>query len=396
MIRLGKAALGLVLALAAAVPVRAEGDTKEPFELVRALRVLQDEIARGNHEAHRAQQKLMADLPAQLMAARPEHWKEPRNARAAIVYVLSGGDPRVLRKLLGRGGVSSIAPDLMQGALAYAEGRSKDARALLLGIDARRLDAGLAGAVALAQSVLIVEADPEKASDFLDQARLLAPGTLVEEAALRRQILLLPSAGQLDRLRLLLSRYIRHFGRSYYARAFWRQLAAQVASLEQPEQMKQLARLEVLSAGLEDDDRRDLYLALAREGMARGRIELVRFATRHALHGMKPSGAEALRPQVYEAVASVLTEDYEQAVSKLVAIRRERLAKEDAELVDAALSVAGQIRRPPEPAVRPANAEQAIDSDERSRELTGIGQSTIARAQTLVVSVDALLNGEAE
>src|SRR5690606_33344903 len=126
-----------------------------------------------------------------------------------------------------------------QGALAYAEGRDDEARAHLLGVDARRLDPGLAGAVALVQSALVADTDPKRASEFLDQARLLAPGTLVEEAALRRQILLLPSIGQLHRL-VLLTRYVRRFGKSYYARAFWRQLAAGVAGLEHEQQIDQL------------------------------------------------------------------------------------------------------------------------------------------------------------
>lgn len=396
MIRLVKAALGLMLALAATVPIRAEDNPKEPFELVRALRVLQDEIARGNREAHLAQQQLMADLPAQLMATQPKLWKEPRNTRAAIVYVLSGGDPRVLRKLLARGDMPGPATHLAQGALAYAEGRDDDARAFLLGFDARRLDPGLAGAVALAQSALVAEADPEKASGFLDQARLLAPGTLVEEAALRRQILLLPLAGQLDKLDLLLTRYMRRFGRSYYARAFWRQLAVEVAGLEQKEQMPQVTRLEALSAGLDDNDRLDLYLAVAREGIARGKVNLVSFATGEAMQSLATDGPGALRAQVYGAAALVLTEDYEQAVDRLAAIPREQLTKEDAELADAALSIALQIRRPPPPVIRATKGESDIDSDERSRELASIGQSTLGRARTLVASVDALLNGKTE
>lgn len=397
MIRLAKTALGLILALAAAVPVRAEGNVRQPFELIRALRVLQDEIASGNAEAHRSQQELMADLPAQLLAVPPERWNEARNVRAAIAYVLSGGDPRVLRKLLRRGDLRGPAADLAQGAVAFAEGRDDEARALLLNVDARRLDVGLGGAVALVQSALVSESDPQRASSFLDQARLLGPGTLVEEAALRRQILLLPSAGQLDRLDLLLTRYVRRFRRSNYARTFWRQLATEIAGLEQSRQSKLLARFERPTSALESDERRELYLAMAREGLARGRIDLVRFATGQALQRTAPGVAEVRRAQVYEAAALVSTEDYEQAVKRLTAIGREQLAREEAELVDAALSIAIQIRRsPPESAIRSAEAEAQFDSDERLRELTGIGLSAIRRARTLVASVDALLGGEAE
>ena len=56
------------------------------------------------------------------------------------------------------------------------------------------LDARLAGEVAFARSVLETKRDAKTAVDLLDWARLLAPGGLVEEAALRREIALLAEA----------------------------------------------------------------------------------------------------------------------------------------------------------------------------------------------------------
>ena len=52
----------------------------------------------------------------------------------------------------------------------------------------------LAGQVAFARSVLETRRDPKAAIARLDWARLLAPGGLVEEAALRREIGLLAEA----------------------------------------------------------------------------------------------------------------------------------------------------------------------------------------------------------
>jgi chemotaxis protein MotC len=47
-----------------------------------------------------------------------EVWKEPRNISAAIIYVLSGGAPKVLSLLLERGDVPPERLDLAKGALA--------------------------------------------------------------------------------------------------------------------------------------------------------------------------------------------------------------------------------------------------------------------------------------
>src|SRR5690606_554409 len=157
------------------MPLHAEASMEEPFELMRTLRVLQDKVAKGDTGAHNAQQQVMSELSRQLTAIAPEFWKEPRNLRAAALYVFGGGDPGVLRTILGFGGLPQPEAELARGALAYAEGRDEEARTLLLPIDARELDPGIAGTVALVQSTLIAKVDPEKAMSLLEQSRLLSP-----------------------------------------------------------------------------------------------------------------------------------------------------------------------------------------------------------------------------
>ena len=61
----------------------------EPFELVRSLQSLQDQVVRGNTRAHAAQRVLLAHIAEQFDALKPEGWKDPKNARAAVVFVLS-------------------------------------------------------------------------------------------------------------------------------------------------------------------------------------------------------------------------------------------------------------------------------------------------------------------
>ena len=69
------------------------------------------------------------------------------------------------------------------------------------------------------------------AVDLLDWARLVAPGGLVEEAALRREIALLAEAKDMSRLSVLTRQYVTRFGASLYAADFLRDLASAVARL---------------------------------------------------------------------------------------------------------------------------------------------------------------------
>ena len=70
------------------------------------------------------------------------------------------------------------------------------------------------------------EKEPAKALAYLDDARLLAPGTLIEEAAFRRQIALIASAGDGERYEMMVARYLRRFPNSVYAGNFRQQFAA--------------------------------------------------------------------------------------------------------------------------------------------------------------------------
>ncbi len=183
----------------------------EPFELVRSLQSLQDQVVRGNTRAHAAQRVLLAHIAEQFDALKPEGWKDPKNARAAVVFVLSGGSARALQKLVRSGASTDINEKLLKGTLAYGEGRHDEAAELLASVEARALDPGTAGLVAYVQGELAAKKEPAKALVHFDDARLLAPGTIVEEAALRRQIALLAASGNAVRYEALATQYLRRF-----------------------------------------------------------------------------------------------------------------------------------------------------------------------------------------
>ncbi len=385
----------MMLLLAGAPPAQARA-TEEPFELVRSLRVLQDRIASSGNDALLAHRQAMPAISAQLAAVEPERWREPRNARAAVLYILSGGEPRILEALRDPGRMPEPAGKLLRGALAYAEGRDREAGALLADVDARSLDPGIAGAIALVQGALAANAaDAKKAIALLDDARLLSPGTLVEETALRRQMLLLPAAGRWDRLAPLLGRYIRRFRKSSFASSFWRQLAAEIAGREPAGGSDRLARLEAALEGLEVEERRDLHLSMAREGIARGKVELTRFAVEIAMRAADRGSAAAQRAQVYDAAALIITGEVDRGLSLLDAVEREKLTAPDAGLLDAARSAARQIRRLPETTAGSTSPLPPGAAGERARELSGIGLNVIGRAHTAMAGVDALLSGGA-
>jgi chemotaxis protein MotC len=356
-------ASGVLTLAIACVPALSE-EARAPADLVRELRASQDRITRGDAEAHLSQRASLARIAERLAAAKAEDWKEPRNARSVLAFVLSGGTPTLLKKLIEAGALAGVDDKLARGVLAYGESRDGEALELLGPIDARALDASLGGHVALAKAELIAKKDPQQALQFLDDARLLAPGTLIEEAALRRQVTVIAATGELDRFELLSANYLRRFSRSVYADAFRRQFAVDVAARAGAGEGAHAARLQSALEGLEPAERGNVYLTIAREALFRGRVALTRFAAGNASPLFEETSAGRLQARLYEAAALVVTADMDKAAAALDTLERAKLGEEDAELATAAGAVASEIRRlpPVADAARPAGSPDIAEA----------------------------------
>jgi chemotaxis protein MotC len=368
----------LVLACTAA---RGE-EANAPADLIRALRAGQDRITQGDTEAHLAQRSSLARIGEQLAALQPEVWKEPRNARAALAFVLCGGAPALLKRLVAIGALPAIDDKLAQGVLAYGESRDEDALELLSAIDARELDVSIAGHIALAQAELTAKKDPKKALELLDDARLLAPGTLIEEAALRRQVSLVAATGDFDQFERFATTYLRRFAKSVYASAFRAQFAADVAARGDTGGGDHTARLQTSLEALEPAERRDVFVIIAREAVIRGRAALARFAAANAGPLFEEKSMGRLQASLYQAAALIVSEDIDKGMSMLGAMDKAKLGEEEAELISAVESVAAEIRHemPAADASAPAKGEDLA----KTFKVVETARATMARAEELI------------
>ena len=363
------------------LPVAARG---LPVELVRTLQLLQDRIARGSTQAHLAQRQLLGHIEQRLLALEPETWAAPENLRAAVVFALSGGGPAVLRRMIETGKLPEGDAALVVGSLAYLEGREREARTLLGRYDPRTQPPGLAGQLALTQAAVTVREAPRRAIELLDLARLLAPGTLVEEGALRREIFIHAQGGDAKRFEVLSIQYLRRFRRSVYAGNFRQRFATALTRLDFDSDRSRVAQLERMLDEIEPSERRDLYLLVARAGLDQGRRETAIFAAERAISLAGPDGEAAVRGRLYRAAALIVAEGrYEEGLEALRGVDRAGLAPADLALLDAALSTARQIRggAPPPPAAEPPSARRPIPE-----------AASITRAQEALARVDRMID----
>jgi chemotaxis protein MotC len=359
----------------------------EPFELVRTLQTLQDQIAQGSTKALLEQRNLRARIDQQFAAAKPQVWQDKRNAAAAVVYVLSGGTPNILRQFATLDPKPAIDARLAAGVLAYVEGKEVEANDLLGKIDVFDLPASMSGAVALAQSALAVRADPAKAVKLLDVARLLAPGTLVEEAALRREIFVADQMKDTDRVETLGRQYLERFRHSVYAGNFRNRFAAAVSHMDLEKNPDRARRLDDMLAAVEPAARGQLYLTFALAAVVKGNALAAVTAAERAVGLSAPGSLEEARARLYRAAARVADpKALDGSVADLATVKRDLLTPSDQALYDdVAITIKG-ITSGTEPGA-PGAAGPFAPPDQSDKALMPI----VTRASDAIHAVDKLL-----
>ncbi|MCC5979876.1 MAG: chemotaxis protein [Salinarimonas sp.] len=343
-------------------------ESREPYAMLRTLQSLQERIAHGDVRAHEGQRALITRVAETFLRADPAVFADPRNANAAISFVLGGGPPIVLERMLALDPAPAVEPDLLAGALAYVHGREEDARERLAGFDPRALPGYLGAQVAIARSALIVREDPKEAVRLLSLARLLAPGTLAEEAALRREIFVEGQRGELERLEFLAVQYLRRYRNSVYAGNFRQRFITLLATLDFAESVEDFLRLETVLAHMDGEGKRDLYLFFARHALLSGRLDLARLASERAMGFSAGDSDEEERARFYFAAGQIVTQAYEPAVEILLALDPERLPEADIPVLEAAMATAAAIGEPLHAIVGVDSARDEDDAEDEPGE----------------------------
>jgi len=365
----------------------------QPYELVRTLELAQDRIAAGSRDAHVGQRKLIGEIEKKLLSASNSVWQEPKNTRAAIIYVLSGGNPGILEKLLKLGPLPCVNDTLLEGLLAYSRGLNDAAKSRLKDVDPRHLDPRIAAHLALAQAMLISGEEPNKAIYYLDLVRLLAPGTLLEEAALRRETVITALIEDFGKFEMLSSQYLRRFGKAVYAREFLSRFAVAVSTSRYSQDADLFQGLTAMLDSLSAKQRRPAYLALTQAAIVRGEITLTRISAGKLLEMAEKNPELRLQAELYKAAAELVTDRYKEAAAALRAIDRRELSARDRPLLDAALNLAVRLRMPPQ-VEGPIENPPPVSAEQGEPVEFGVTDQVIEQANTTMGQADDLLSGD--
>jgi chemotaxis protein MotC len=356
-------AAAMLLAAAAAPPLAVCATPLQPYQMVRSLQLVQDRIASGDHAALPMQNKLLEMIDGRLHDASKEDFADKRNFNAMLVYAMSGGNPVTIEAVLLRLDLEKSDATLAKGVLDYLRGRQGKARSSLSRVDPMTVAPELGAFLALVKASITTTDNAAAASKLFDQARLLGPGTLVEEAALRRSLSLSASLGDAERFLRSSSQYVRRYLRSPYASQFADAFIDGIIVLHASIDPKSIQEI---VTGMDADQQKLIYLRLARRSAIDGLSELSAFASQNvARSGDEDKSRSDPRAELYSNLATMTTEAVGDVLARLKSIDRGRLSENDQRLLEAAEAIAAEMTSTPDRQANETTEPASVGAEER-------------------------------
>jgi chemotaxis protein MotC len=341
----GLRTVGLAIAVSALATTGRAGETLQPYQMVRSLQLVQDRIAAGDHAAMPMQAKLLEMIDARFRAAEAEDFKEPKNLRALLVYGMSGGNPRTIDAAVPHIEMDAADKAVAEGVIDYLGGRPALAIKALEPVEPMTLPGDLGAFVALVKGSLLATEDPSQALKLLDQARLLGPGTLVEEAALRRSVGIAVETGDAARFALASTQYTERFLHSPYASQFADSFVSGVIALNMSISLDKVADV---TAMMDAEREKVIYLRIARRAAIDGLAELSAFASAKVEQGDGgQNDTDDPRALLYASLSTMTSATVDDLRAALKKIDRSQLSDGDRSLLDAAEAITQEMTAPP-------------------------------------------------
>lgn len=338
-------ALGIGLSARAEEAKQEDIDPTLPiYKLVRSLEDVQDKIVAGDLKAADMQRFLIGMIDRRLRTAGPDDFSDLRNVDAAMIYAMSGGNPATLDTLISHDARGNFDTRLTNALLMYLGGKGGSANKTLDEIVPEYRTTAIGPYLALVAANVVMQKKPDIALKYFDWARLALPGTIVEEAALRRSLIITVKQNNIESSIRLARLYLSRFPNSPYAA----QVADQVVTLIDAHYDKiGNDRISQTLVWLDAPRQQDVYLRIARKAAVTGRFEFAHWAAGNALAlSAGKDDNPAKLAQLYLNLSSVPTADIAEVKSAFDKIPDEILGPDERRLRDAGAFILSEVEKP--------------------------------------------------
>lgn len=315
------------------------------YKMVRSLEDVQDQIVAGDIQAADMQRFMIGVIDRRLRTADPSEFEDARNVDAALIYAMSGGNPATLDTLIAHDARGNFDTRVSNALIMYLSGKGSAATKTLDDVAPEYKTTTIGPYLALIAANVIMEKKPDIALKYFDWARLVLPGTIVEEAALRRSLFITVKHGEVAKSARLARIYLSRFSKSPYAA----QVADQVVTLIDHHH-KELGNetISELLDWLDHPRQQELYLRVARTAAVSGEFEFAHWAAGQALalsEGKDDDGAKLAN--LYLGLSSVPTASLQEVQSVFANIPDELLGPKERKLKDAGTFILSEVERQP-------------------------------------------------
>ncbi len=356
--------MGVSLLLAAG-HAEAQSDLP-PAKILRSLQFVQDSVVMGDHSARDMQKFLLSAFDTTLRTSDMSVFSDTKNADAALIYIMSGGNPATLNYLVAKDVQGYFDSRVVNVLQKYLSGRGGLVDKVVSDLIPEYRNNRLGPYLMLIAGNIAYTKDPAAALPFFDDARLSAPGTIIEEAALRRSIMATMQLKQPDKGMVYARKYAVRFLHSPYASQFADLFVSLAIDSFGPVTTKDIGEI----AELMDAERaQEIYLRIARQASLQGKMELAQFAAEKANGIAEDTGDTTREPlsKLYSGLSDISGQDVLAAQEKLASIPESELSPRDLALRDAAKTIAEQIMQPPSLAAATTVSSSSGPATEGSR-----------------------------
>lgn len=374
---------GVALPLISSVPLEAQvaESALGPVQLVRSLESLQDDIAGGQPGALQMQPRVLADIGEKFLTEDPATWENAQNLYAALTYLFNGGNPNVVETILKNAPEGVVPNNYITGALAYAHHKKNAFLKAFENLPENddQIPASLLLSITLSTVADLAEADPGKTSERLNWVRLAAPGSLFEEAAIRRQIKVATMIGDQKLFRLLTRNYVTRFSQSPYANEFWRDFAVSLSLMDNQLDDKQLSEFVDYAP---KTIQLVIYLRISRAALIDARMPRAHFGAEKALDLAHNLNVDDTSARLYYAASAVGSTAAEDAGEMLKTISVNDLSAKDRPLLMAAKAVAKGVVL--DTTILPKSQDEEDEDDDQStlKEAVGVPLDQVGKKVT--------------
>ncbi len=316
---------------------------EEPYKLMRMLDRIEDEIIRGDQAAIVKRGEVLNRLAKAFDQLGSEGLSNTRTQIAAIVFVLSGGQPIILRNILAQVEEDSDLGPVMRAIVFSFSGRVKQALKELDEVKLRSLPGEMAGRVAMFKATLVSRTAPERAINLLDEARLLGRGSIIEQDALRAQSVLLKHTGGYKRFLGVMRRYVTKFAVSAYDPKHNGRLIEILVTFDYKTEKTSLTDLEGVLATFVPRRRKEVRISAAQVALRKGNLWLAQGLASNALKAPKQANFPRTQLKLYLLASDVVLNDTKKAMADLRTIDANQLTLSDRLLLAGSLMIGRHI-----------------------------------------------------